>query len=161
MHPQPTRNRRALPVLNCKSSRDSKNLVFMDGHLASLTASVIGNSCRLADRRVATRASREGPGESDDEESSHGGDRVWNVAFGSDRRRLWVGNPREWQIARAAGRKVVLRGEWRRVRRSRSRRRRCRVWRDGGSRATPATSLIPRAVISVRKRGSWPSPASM
>src|SRR5258705_5990147 len=76
----------------------------------SLTASVIGNSCRFADRRVATRASREGPGESDDEASPHGGDRVRDVAFGSDRRRLWVGNPGEWQIARAAGRKVVLRG---------------------------------------------------
>src|SRR5258705_13219293 len=104
----------------------------------SLTASVIGNSCRFADRRVATRASREGPGESDDEASPHGGDRVRDVAFGSDRRRLWVGNPGEWQIARAAGRKVVLRGGGGPVRRSRSRRRRCRVWRDGGSRATRA-----------------------
>ena len=88
------------------------------------------NSECLADRGVATRASREGPGESDDEASSHGRDRVWDVALGSDRRRLWVGNRREWQIAGAAQRKVVLRGEGRPVRRSRSRKRRCRVWRD-------------------------------
>jgi hypothetical protein len=87
---------------------------------ASLTASVIGNSECLADRGVATRASREGPGESDDEASSHGRDRVWDVALGSDRRRLWVGNRREWQIAGAAQRKVVLRGEGRPVRRSRT-----------------------------------------
>jgi exodeoxyribonuclease-3 len=60
----------------------------------SLTTSVIGNSYRLADRRVATRASREGSGESDDEASTHGRDRVWDVALGSDRRRLWVGNRR-------------------------------------------------------------------
>jgi hypothetical protein len=33
------------------------------------------------------------------------------VAFGPDRRRLWVGNCREWKIPRAAGRDVVLRGE--------------------------------------------------
>jgi len=32
MHPQPTRNRRALPALNRKSPRDSKNLEFMDRH---------------------------------------------------------------------------------------------------------------------------------
>ena len=107
-------------------------------HAFNLTASVIGNSYRLADRRVATRASREGSGESDDEASTHGRDRVWDVALGSDRRRLWVGNRREWQIAGAAQRKVVLRGEGRPVRRSRSRKRRCRVWRDGGSRATRA-----------------------
>src|ERR1700731_2164351 len=111
---------------------------FIFGQPLSLTASVIGNSECLADRGVATRASREGPGESDDEASSHGGCRVWDVALGSDRRRLWVGNRREWQIAGAAQRKVVLRGEGRPVRRSRSRKRRCRVWRDGGSRATRA-----------------------
>src|SRR5438132_13377009 len=85
--------------------------LIISGQALSLTASVIGNSCRLADRRVATRVSREGPGESGDEASSHGRDRVWDVAFGSDWRRLWVGNHREWQIPRAAGRNVVLRGD--------------------------------------------------
>jgi len=39
----------------------------------SLTTSVIGNSCRPADRRIAARASRKGPGERDDEASSHRG----------------------------------------------------------------------------------------
>ena len=33
------------------------------------------------------------------------------MAFGSDRRRLGVGNPRELQIARTSWRKLVLRGE--------------------------------------------------
>src|SRR6516162_5592116 len=71
----------------------------------SLTASVIGNSYCLADRRVATRASREGPGESDDEASPHGRDRVWDVALGSvaPLRRYC----REWQIARTAQRRTV------------------------------------------------------
>src|SRR5260370_8934412 len=71
--------------------------------LPNLTASVIGNSCRLADRRVATRASRESSGKGGDKAPPHRGDRVRDVAFGSDRWRLWVGNPREWQVARAAG----------------------------------------------------------
>src|SRR5437899_10079437 len=84
----------------------------------SLTASVIGNSSRLADRRIATRASREGPGEGDDEASPHRRDRVWDVPFGSDRRRPWVGNRRKRQIPRAARRNLVLRGGWRLVRRS-------------------------------------------
>src|SRR5260370_11109848 len=106
--------------------------------LPNLTASVIGNSCRLADRRVATRASRESSGKGGDKAPPHRGDRVRDVAFGSDRWRLWVGNPREWQVARAAGRNVVLRGGWALVRGSRSPRRRCRVWRDGGSRAIRA-----------------------
>src|SRR5580693_4009566 len=77
----------------------------------SLTASVIGNSCRLADRRIAARASRKGLGERDDEAPSDCCDRVGDVRFGSDRQRLWVGNPREWQIPRAARRNVVLRGD--------------------------------------------------
>src|SRR5207237_7788079 len=88
--------------------------------------------------RVATRASREGPGESDDEASPQGRDRIWDVALGSDRRCLWVGNRREWQIAGVARRRVVLRGKGRRVRRLGSRRRRYRVWHDDGNRATRA-----------------------
>src|SRR3984893_11167222 len=101
----------------------------------NLTASVIGNSCRLADRRIAARASRKGLGERDDEAPSDCCDRVGDVPFGSDRQRLWVGNPREWQIPRAARRNVVLRGGWRLVRRSKSRRRQYRGWHGGGSRA--------------------------
>src|SRR6476646_6242176 len=78
---------------------------------ANLTASVIGNSCRPPDRRIAARASRKGLGERDDEAPSDCCDRVGDVPFGSDRRRLWVGNPREWQIPRAARRNVVQRGD--------------------------------------------------
>src|SRR5205814_8344089 len=78
--------------------------------ISNLTASVIWNSGRLADRRIATRASREGPGKTDDEASPHRRDGIWDVAFGSDRRRLWVDNRREWQIPRAARRNLVLRG---------------------------------------------------
>jgi hypothetical protein len=32
LHPQPTRNRRALPALNRKCFRNSNNFQFMDGH---------------------------------------------------------------------------------------------------------------------------------
>src|SRR6266403_1875921 len=104
----------------------------------SLTASVIRNSRRLPDRRIAARASRQGLGERDDEAPSDCCDRVGDVPFGSDRRRLWVGNRREWQIPRAARRNVVQRGGWRLVRRSKSRRRQYRGWHGGGSRATRA-----------------------
>src|SRR4029077_20561335 len=110
------------------------------------TASVIGNFSCLADRRVAARASREGPGESDDEASWHGRDRVWDVALGSDRRRLCVGNRRERQIARAAQRKGGLRGEGGPAPRSRNRRRRCRVWRDMEA-APPAPFIIAEAKL--------------
>jgi hypothetical protein len=113
---------------------------------ASLIASVVRNSRRLADRCIATRASREGSGECDDKPSAHRRDRVGNVPFGADRRRLWVGNPREWQIARAARRRLVLRGEGRRVRRSESRRRQYRVWRGGENRASRALHNHPSRV---------------
>src|SRR6201981_2377681 len=83
----------------------------------------IWNLLRFVDRRVAARASREGPGEGDDEPSAHGCDRVGDVSFGSDRRRLWVDNCRERQIPSRARRGAVLRGEGRRGRRSGSRRR--------------------------------------
>ena len=56
----------------------------------NLTASVIRNSRRLPDRRIAARASRQGLGERDDEAPSNCCDRVGDVPFGSDRRRLWV-----------------------------------------------------------------------
>ena len=108
------------------------------GQWANLTASIIWNPLGFANRRVAARASRERPGERDDEVSAQGCNRVWDMSFGSDRRRLWVGNRGEGQIPSRARRKSVLRGEGRRVRRSRSRRRRYRGWRDGGSRATRA-----------------------
>src|SRR5260370_8936351 len=62
----------------------------------SLTASVIGNSCRLADRRVATRASRESSGKAGVKAPPHRGNRVRDVAFGFDRWRLWFGNLGDW-----------------------------------------------------------------
>src|SRR5690348_4525368 len=109
----------------------------------SLTASVVRNSLRLTDRCIAARAPRKGSGECNNEPSTHRGDRVGDVPFGSDWQRLLVGNPRERQIARAARRKQVLRGEGRLVRRSERRRRRYRVWRGGGSRATRALHNHP------------------
>src|SRR5207249_9651069 len=78
---------------------------------ASLTASVIGNFAGFSDWRIATRASREGPGEGDDKTSADGCDRVRHMPFGADRRRLGVGNRREGQIPRRAGCKAVLRGK--------------------------------------------------
>src|SRR5260370_5737359 len=109
------------------SSLDNQRMVIRvaQGKGHNLTASVIGHSCRLADRRVATRASRESSGKGGDKAPPHRGDRVRDVAFGSDRWRLWVGNPREWQVARAAGGDTVLGGGWRRARGARrpSRRR--------------------------------------
>src|SRR5437667_3720599 len=78
--------------------------------LISLTASVIGNFAGFSDWRIATRASREGPGEGDDKTSADGCDRVRHMPFGADRRRLGVGNRREGQIPRRAGCKAVLRG---------------------------------------------------
>jgi hypothetical protein len=65
---------------------------FVVRHLVIL-ASVIWNPLRFADRRVAAGASREDPGERDDEVSAQGCNRVWDMSFGSDRRRLWVGSP--------------------------------------------------------------------
>src|SRR5258708_17367807 len=87
-------------------------------HSLSLSASAIRNSRRLPDRRIAARASRQGLGERDDEAPSDWCDRVGDVPFGSDRRRLWVGNRREWQIPRAPRRKLVQRRGWRLVPRS-------------------------------------------
>src|SRR5215471_7541770 len=112
--------------------------LWIPGPGPNLTASVIGNSCYLADRRIATGASRQGPGEGDNEAPTHCADRVGNMPFGSDRRRLWVDNPREWQIARAAWRNLVLSGEGRLARLSGSRMRRYRGWHGDGNRATRA-----------------------
>src|SRR5262249_34727087 len=117
-------------------------------NLDSLTASVIGDSCHVADRRIAARTSRESPGERDDEPSAHRRDRVGDVPFGSDRRHLWVGNPGEWQIAGAAGGNLLLRGAGCRPRRSESRVRRYIAWRGGESRATRALHNHPgRALV--------------
>src|SRR6201998_3382596 len=122
-------------------------------HAPNLTASVIGDSRHLADRGIAAGASRQGPGEGDNEALSHRGDRVWNVPLGSYGRRLWVDNLRERQIPRTAWRNLVLRGEGRRVRRSKSRMPQYRGWHGGGSRAT-------RALRNRRGRGTASAPGN-
>ena len=57
--------------------------------------------------RVAARASVERPGEGDGQSLSQGGDRVFDVALGSDRGRLGVLDDGEGQGLRGAG---VLKG---------------------------------------------------
>jgi hypothetical protein len=47
-------------------------------------------------------------GEGDDQPSAHGGDRIWNVALGSQRRRRGVGDRRERQVLRTAWRDEIL-----------------------------------------------------
>src|SRR4249919_4382176 len=84
---------------------------------------------------LTARASRQVLGEGDDQASAHGGDRIWNVALGPQRRRRGIGNRRERQVLRTAWRDEVLRGESSPARRPRSRKSRCTSWRDGGSRA--------------------------
>src|SRR3954471_4327812 len=84
---------------------------------------------------LTARASRQLLGEGDDQASAHGGDRIWNVALGPQRRRRGVGNRRERQVLRTAWGDEVLRGESSPARRPRSRKSRCTSWRDGGSHA--------------------------
>jgi aerobic C4-dicarboxylate transport protein len=84
---------------------------------------------------LTARASRQSLGEGDDQASAHGGDRIWNVALGPQRRRRGVGNRRERQVLRIAWGDEVLRGESSPARRPRSRKSRCTSWRDGGSHA--------------------------
>src|ERR1700732_4158102 len=72
----------------------------------------------------------------DDQALMQRGDRVGNVTLGPDRRRRGVGNYREWQVFCVSQRNEVLRGESSPVRRSGTRRLRCKVCRDDGSPAT-------------------------
>ena len=53
-------------------------------------------ACASAD---AARASRQAPGEGDDHSPAQGCDRIGDVAFGPDRRHLWVGDRREAQAS--------------------------------------------------------------
>src|SRR5271170_4250363 len=84
---------------------------------------------RLLHERVAARTSVERPGEGDGQSLSHGGDRVLDVALGSNRGRLGVLDDGEGQGLRGAG---VLRGERPLSRGSGIHRRRCRAWRGDG-----------------------------
>ena len=107
----------------------------------SLTASQVFVGGDVCAEGGAARTARQQFGEGDGEAALHRRDRVRHVAFGPDRRRLWVGNRRVWQISGASGRRQVLRGESSPVRRSGIRRRRCTRSRDDGSHA----SLVPRS----------------
>src|SRR6266436_2735464 len=71
-----------------------------------------------------------------DEPSAHGGDRVWDVPFRPQGWILGVDNCRVRQVAGAAWRNEVLRGESSPSRRSGIHRLRCTVWHDGGSPAS-------------------------
>src|ERR1700735_2649689 len=86
--------------------------------------------------RLAARASVERPGEGDGQSLSQGGDRVLDVALGSDRGRFGVLDDGEGQGLRGAG---VLRGERPLSRGSGIHRRRCRAWRVMES--SPASSF--------------------
>ena len=63
--------------------------------------------CSECDWSRAAWTSRERSDESDNQSPSHGRDRVRDVAFGPQRRSLWVGNLRERQVA---GNSAVERG---------------------------------------------------
>src|SRR6266849_5001572 len=96
--------RRAAPSRRILAERPSLTVSQEDGFAA-------------LDFPGAAWASRQTLGERDDQSPAQGCDRVWDVAFGSDRGRLWVDDRRE---AQAPG------GE-----------RRCRVWRGDESLAIP------------------------
>jgi hypothetical protein len=74
---------------------DVQQLIIRE-HLGSDTYCVSNQEfCAFYGSARCSKGISEGPGESDDEASSHGRNRVWDVALGSDRRCLWVGNRRE------------------------------------------------------------------
>src|SRR5258708_20434107 len=79
-------------------------------HGTSLTASKVYTIVSCISSRAAG-TSWNASGECKDQSSSHCGDRVRNVTFGPDRRRLWVDNWREAQVAGAARRGAGPRGE--------------------------------------------------
>src|SRR5271154_2737137 len=107
----------------------------ISGQTLSFTVSQISPLRTCWHCSLTTRTPRQVLGEGDDQASAHGGDRIWNVALGPQRRRRGVGNRRERQVLRTAWRDEVLRGESSPARRPRSRKSRCTSWRGGGSRA--------------------------
>jgi hypothetical protein len=93
-------------------------------------------------RCVTARTSRQGGCEGDDQMSTHRRNRVGDMSFGADGRRLGVCNFGEPQASRIdRWRRRQLRGEPSPARRSGRHRRRYTAWRDGGSRA----SRVPRS----------------
>src|SRR5208337_1836975 len=84
---------------------------------------------------MATWAAHEGFGQRDRELSADRRDRVFDVSFGSDRRRLWVLDGR---VTEPSGDAWGLRGESPLVRGSGSHKQRCTVLRDDENLAIPA-----------------------
>src|SRR5271157_2911628 len=70
----------------------------------NFTASQTQSGCRWSGRRLTAWTSREGFCERDGEAFSDRRDRVFDVAFGTDRRRLGVDNRRVGEASCAAGR---------------------------------------------------------
>ena len=94
-------------------------------------------------RCVAAGTSRQGGCESDDQVSADRRDRVCEMSFGTDGRRLGVDDLWEYQTSRIYR---PLRGEAWPARRSRRHKPRCTAWRDGGSRASRALHSVPGPV---------------
>jgi hypothetical protein len=90
-------------------------------------------------RCVTARTSYQGGCEGDDQVSAHCRDRVCDMSFGTDRRRLGVCNFGKRQASRTdQRRRRRLRGKALPARRSGRHRPQCTAWRDDGSRASRA-----------------------
>jgi hypothetical protein len=111
-------------------------------------------------RCVAAGASCQGACEGDDQMSAHCRDRVCDMSFGTDGRRLGVGDFGKRQTGkRQTGKRQTprtyrrqrrqLRGKASLARRSERHRRRCTARRDGGSRDTRALHLKLDELIRV------------
>src|SRR5271155_1740670 len=117
------------PFVVCRSSSSKASPPILKCNPSNSTVSQARIMRRLLHERVAARTSVERPGEGDGQSLSHGGDRVLDVALGSNRGRLGVLDDGEGQGLRGAG---VLRGERPLSRGSGIHRRRCRAWRGDG-----------------------------
>src|SRR5260370_29231014 len=114
----------------------------------SLTASKVYTIVSCISSRAAW-TSWNASGERPDQSSSQSGDRVRDVTFGPDRRRLWVDNRREAQVAGATRRDEGQRGESSPVRGSGIRKPRGTAWRGGGRLANLGLrSVQARAPVS-------------
>jgi len=92
----------------------------------------------VSDWSGVTRTSWQVSDQGENQPPAHGGDRVWNVALGTQRRSLWADNWRQWQVAGTTCRDAVLKGESSPFGRSGIRKLRCTTWRDEASHASRA-----------------------
>src|SRR3954453_11259298 len=122
--------------LDNRDLRTGTNFHWWPNTTASQAAMEDGSAVIALNCACAARASMQAPDQRHGEPSSHGGDRVRHVPFGSDRRRRGVGNPRKGEALRNPRRDLGLRGKISPARRSESHKPRCTAWRDGGSRAS-------------------------